>query len=84
MNKKPHIGLILALMMFPQIVETIYSPVLPNLANRFDISIYTATQTLSIYFSAFAFGVICWGRIADLIGRRPTMLIGLCTYALMG
>jgi len=82
MNKKPHIGLILALMMFPQIVETIYSPVLPNLASSFDISIHTATQTLSIYFSAFAFGVICWGRIADLIGRRTTMLIGLCTYGL--
>ena len=82
MNKKPHIGLILALMMFPQIVETIYSPVLPNLANSFEISIHTATQTLSIYFSAFAFGVICWGRVADLIGRRPTMLIGLCTYGL--
>ncbi|WP_017221988.1 MFS transporter [Moritella dasanensis] len=82
MNKKPHIGLILALMMFPQIVETIYSPVLPHLANSFDVSIHTATQTLSIYFSAFALGVIFWGRIADLIGRRPAMLIGLCTYGL--
>ncbi|MFT5806142.1 MAG: MFS family permease [Moritella dasanensis] len=69
-------------MMFPQIVETIYSPVLPHLTNSFDVSIHTATQTLSIYFSAFAFGVIFWGRIADLIGRRPAMLIGLCTYGL--
>lgn len=82
MHNKPHIGLILALIMFPQIVETIYSPVLPHLASSFDISIHTATQTLSIYFSAFALGVIYWGRIADLIGRRPTMLIGLCTYGL--
>ncbi|QUM75449.1 multidrug effflux MFS transporter [Moritella sp. 24] len=82
MNKKPHIGLILALMMFPQIVETIYSPVLPHLARSFDISVNTAAQTLSIYFSAFAVGVIFWGRIADLIGRRTTMLIGLCTYGL--
>jgi len=82
MHRKPHIGLILTLMMFPQIVETIYSPVLPHLANNFNVSIHTATQTLSIYFSAFALGVICWGRIADLIGRRKTMLIGLATYGL--
>lgn len=82
MHKKPHIGLILTLMMFPQIVETIYSPALPHIANSFSVSIHTATQTLSIYFSAFAVGVICWGRIADLIGRRKTMLIGLATYGL--
>lgn len=82
MNKKPHIGLILVLIMFPQIVETIYSPVLPHLASTFEVSVSTAAQTLSIYFSAFAFGVIFWGRVADLIGRRLAMLIGLCTYGL--
>jgi MFS family permease len=80
MNKKPHIGLIIALMMFPQIVETIYSPVLPHLASTFGISVNTAAQTLSVYFTAFAFGVVCWGRISDLIGRRKTMLIGLGIY----
>ncbi|MGS0725903.1 multidrug effflux MFS transporter [Shewanella sp. 0m-11] len=82
MNNKPEIGLITALMMFPQIVETIYSPVLPNIASAFDVSEHAASQTLSIYFIAFAFGVVVWGRLADVIGRRPAMLLGLMSYGI--
>ncbi|GAB3532898.1 multidrug effflux MFS transporter [Photobacterium alginatilyticum] len=68
--------------MFPQIVETIYSPVLPHIATRFDVSVKAASQTLSVYFLAFALGVIVWGVVADLLGRRKTMLLGLSVYAL--
>ncbi len=79
-NSSPKLPLIISLMMFPQIVETIYSPVLPHLAVRFSVSAETAAQTLSVYFIAFAVGVIFWGRIADITGRRPAMLAGLLTY----
>lgn len=82
MNRKPHVGLIVILMMFPQIIETIYSPVLPHLASYFDVSIGTASQTLSIYFIAFAVGVVVWGRVADVIGRRKAMLSGLFIYGI--
>ncbi|WP_155758776.1 multidrug effflux MFS transporter [Vibrio splendidus] len=80
MNKKPHMGLIIVLLMFPQIVETIYSPVLPHLVDYFGVSMASASQTLSIYFIAFAVGVVFWGRVSDLIGRRKAMLCGLFTY----
>lgn len=82
MNRKPHVGLIVVLMMFPQIIETIYSPVLPHLASYFSVPMTTATQTLSVYFVAFALGVVVWGRMADIIGRRNTMLLGLVIYGL--
>lgn len=82
MNKKPHMGLLIMLLMFPQVVETIYSPVLPHLVDYFGISMASASQTLSIYFVAFAFGVVVWGRMADIIGRRNTMLLGLVIYGL--
>ncbi|OLQ72293.1 MFS transporter [Photobacterium proteolyticum] len=81
MKTKPALGLMVVLIMFPQIVETIYSPVLPHIANRFDVSVKAASQTLSVYFLAFAFGVIVWGVVADLLGRRKTMLLGLSVYA---
>lgn len=70
------------LMMFPQIMETIYSPALPNIAESFAVSIASASQTLSVYFIAFAIGVFCWGRLADIIGRRKAMLAGLVCYAI--
>ncbi|MGY3945041.1 multidrug effflux MFS transporter [Aeromonas tecta] len=79
-NKLPPLWLVVGLMMFPQIVETIYSPVLTHIASQFRVSDGQASQTLSVYFLAFAVGVVCWGRLCDLIGRRPAMLTGLLTY----
>lgn len=79
-NKLPPLWLVVGLMMFPQIVETIYSPVLTHIATEFRVSEGQASQTLSVYFLAFAAGVVCWGRLCDLIGRRPAMLAGLLAY----
>ena len=81
-NRLPPRWLVVGLMMFPQMVETIYSPVLTHIATEFRVSEGQASQTLSVYFLAFAVGVVCWGRLCDLIGRRPAMLAGLLTYGL--
>ncbi|HCH4652320.1 TPA: multidrug effflux MFS transporter [Vibrio parahaemolyticus] len=82
MKTKPSIGLIVVMLMFPQIVETIYSPALGDIAQSFSITYSQAAQTLSIYFTAFAIGVVVWGLLADKWGRRPTMLVGLLVYGL--
>ncbi|WP_086109137.1 multidrug effflux MFS transporter [Xenorhabdus vietnamensis] len=82
MQTKPSLWLAIALMMFPQIVETIYSPALTNIANGFSISSEQAAQTLSLYFFAFALGVVVWGRMCDVIGRRPAIIVGLSLYGL--
>lgn len=79
---RPLLFLIMALMMFPQLVETIYSPALPSIAAFFGVSVSTAGLTLSCYFVAFAFGVLFWGVMADKLGRRPAMMLGLGCYAL--
>ncbi len=80
MQKKPKIILATALMMFPQIVETIYSPALPHIAKGFAVGDEQAGQTLSLYFFAFAVGVVFWGRLCDLAGRRPAIIMGLLLY----
>ncbi|MGF1692729.1 multidrug effflux MFS transporter [Photobacterium kagoshimensis] len=82
MTRKPSTWLMVLLMMFPQIIETIYSPVLPHIATTFSVAQTTAAQTLSVYFIAFALGVLCWGILADVIGRRYAMLLGLVTYGI--
>ncbi|WP_342641823.1 Bcr/CflA family efflux MFS transporter [Rhodoligotrophos ferricapiens] len=68
------------LTMFPLVAETIYSPALPQIACAFSVTAEQAGQTISLYFIAFALGLVFWGRLCDHIGRRPTMLIGLATY----
>lgn len=82
MNTKTGLALLISLMIFPQIVETIYSPALTYIAQDFNVSSEKASQTLSLYFFAFAFGVVFWGRMCDLWGRRFTMLSGLTLYGI--
>ncbi len=77
---KSHTNIIFCLLMFPQIVETMYSPALTDISSNFFISPEQAGQTLSIYFFAFALGVFFWGRLCDLLGRRLSMLLGLLIY----
>ncbi|MHC8287848.1 MFS transporter [Pseudomonas sp. XS1P51] len=81
MNCKSLLVLAIALLMFPQIAQTLYSPALADIGQAFDVGPQEAAQTLSVFFLAFAFGVVVWGRMCDRIGRRPSMLAGLALYA---
>lgn len=80
MNSKRLLALAIALLMFPQIAQTLYSPALADIGQAFAVGPQQAAQTLSVYFLAFAFGVVLWGRLCDRIGRRPSMLAGLALY----
>lgn len=81
-KKKLSIGLLIALVGFPQISETIYTPALPNVASVLKTSAYMVEATLSIYFLGFAVGVLLWGTISDWCGRRNAMLLGIITYGI--
>ncbi len=76
----PSLLLMIVLVAFPQISETIYTPSLPDIADALGVSNSSVQLTLSIYFIGFALGVFCWGWISDIIGRRPAMLGGLVFY----
>lgn len=82
MKNPPPIWLMVTLLMFPQVVETIYSPSLPHISQAFGVSFETASQTLSVYFIAFAIGVVVWGRLCDTLGRKKAMIYGLITYGI--
>jgi len=73
--------LIILLLGFPQLSETIYTPSLPNIATALHTTSALMQWTLSVYFVGFAFGVLFWGQISDRIGRRPCMIFGIVCYA---
>ncbi len=76
----PSLWLMIILIAFPQISETIYTPSLPDISKVLQVSNNTMQLTLSIYFAGFAVGVFCWGFLSDFIGRKPAMLWGIVTY----
>lgn len=78
----PSLLLMIALVAFPQISETIYTPSLPDISVALGVSNSSVQLTLSIYFIGFALGVFCWGWLSDFIGRRPAMLGGLIVYGI--
>lgn len=81
-NTVPSLLLIIVLVGFPQISESIFTPVLPQISLQMNAGAGTSQLTISIYFIAFAIGVLFWGQLSDKIGRRLAMLIGIIFYLL--
>lgn len=81
MNKiNPPFSLIILMIMAPQILETLYSPALTVISQHYLVSHEKSSQTLSVYFIAFAIWVAFWGCFCDKFGRRIAMLSGLLVY----
>lgn len=78
----PSLLLMIVLVAFPQISETIYTPSLPDIAVALGATNSSVQLTLSIYFIGFALGVFSWGWLSDFIGRRSSMLAGLLVYVM--
>lgn len=77
---KISLPLLVCLVGFPQISETIFTPSLTEIAKGYAVSLNVAQMTLSIYFLAFALGVFFWGISSDFIGRRKAMNFGIAVY----
>ncbi|GKQ42422.1 Bcr/CflA family drug resistance efflux transporter [Companilactobacillus sp. RD055328] len=76
----PSVLLIIVLVGFPQISESIFTPSLPALAQSFHVNAQSIQLTMSIYFIAFACGVLFWGGLSDKFGRRKSMIQGIVVY----
>lgn len=79
-NNSINLLLLVCLVGFPQLSETIYTPSLTEIAKAFNTSLNVAQMTLSIYFLAFALGVVFWGIGSDYFGRRKAMNSGILVY----
>lgn len=84
-----HLNLTLLIPMLAAIVAItplaidMYLPAMATLALSFNSSITTVQQSLSLYLAGYALGMLTFGPIADKVGRKPLVIIGLSGFMLV-
>jgi Bcr/CflA subfamily drug resistance transporter len=63
----------------PFAIDT-YSPAIPSIAAYFNILPTLVISTFTSYLAGFAGGIILWGPLSDVYGRRKILIIGACLY----
>ena len=76
------IPLLLCLFGLSHATERVCSPALPKMADSLHVADSLVQMSSSIYFAGFALGIIILGRLSDIVGRRPLVLMGLGLYAI--
>ncbi|MCC5450617.1 multidrug effflux MFS transporter [Rheinheimera sp. UJ51] len=59
-----------------------YLPAMQTMMTDLNTSMALVQQSLSIYLAAYALGMLLFGPLADMLGRRPLALAGLCGFLL--
>lgn len=59
-------------------------PAMPQLQRAFGAGVGAVQLTLSVFLAGFAVGQLVCGVVADRVGRRPVMLVGLALFAAAG
>jgi len=59
-----------------------FAPSLPSVTRDFGASVEAVKSTMTMFLIGYGFGPFVLGSLADRIGRRKVMLIGLCGYLL--
>lgn len=85
MRSEPSVWL---LMLLAAVVATtplaidMYLPAMPMMAAELDTSISLVQQSLSIFLAAYGCGMLLFGPLADMLGRRPLAVFGLSGFIL--
>lgn len=75
----PLLGLLVA---FGPISIDTYLPSLPTIANDLNSSQQTIQHTISAFLIGMTIGMLLFGPLSDLLGRKPLLLLGASAYAL--
>lgn len=76
----PALWLIILIVGFPLLSETVYTPSLPDIAHALSVSDSWVEYTLTIYLFGFALGTLIWGKLSDKWGRKPCLIGGVTLY----
>lgn len=82
MRKKFLVYLVSTAAFFGPFTQTLYTPMLPEIAEQFNSSQNSVNLTVSIYPIFFAVMQLVYGPLIDKYGRRRILLIGFMFYLL--
>lgn len=71
---------LVALLGLQPVTTDLYLPALPTLQADLGTTVAAAQLTLSALIVAFGLAQLAWGPLADRVGRRPVLLLGLGLY----
>jgi DHA1 family bicyclomycin/chloramphenicol resistance-like MFS transporter len=74
------IPMLAAIVAITPLAIDMYLPAMATLASSFHSDITTVQQSLSLYLAGYALGMLSFGPIADRIGRRPMVILGLTGF----
>jgi DHA1 family bicyclomycin/chloramphenicol resistance-like MFS transporter len=76
------IVLLAAIIAITPLAVDMYLPAMPVIADDLSAHIGSVQQSLSIFLAAYAAGMLLFGPLADVFGRRPLALFGLAGFTL--
>ncbi|PTT91252.1 Bcr/CflA family drug resistance efflux transporter [Pelomonas sp. HMWF004] len=74
------LGTVTLLLSLHPLAGYLYLPALPALRERFAASTEATQWTLSAFLIGFGLTQLMWGWLADRLGRRPVLLVGLMVF----
>lgn len=68
---------LLLLISFASVNAVLFTPALPNMTSFFGIEVETAQQTITWFLVGYALGQLIYGPIANRLGRKPALYVGI-------
>src|SRR3712207_3649754 len=81
-ERKKALGLLFVAVFSALMSQFIFLPVLPPLARELGLSEWQAGLLITVAALAFFLGSPIWGRVSDVWGRKPVLLVGVVGVAL--
>lgn len=79
-NNKLMIFLIAVFAALPPFAIDTYAPAILNIADYFSVPKSLTIVTYTTYFIGYSIGIIIWGTISDIFGRKKILVIGVLLY----